>query len=265
MIKLIASDMDGTLLDSSKQLPPDFFEVLQKLRRWGVRFVAASGRSYVTLRENFLPHPDWVDYICDNGACLVSGGKIVRKNLLSREAVRRLTEVCSELPGVRVVLCGVHGSYHAAREPEYGREIDRYYINQQMREDFAEVDDDIYKAALLDLNGPEKNALPALREAFGDSLNMLVSGSVWMDVMAPGVDKGAGLQWFQQQWGISSMDTMAFGDYFNDVAMFDHAYYSFAMENGHPGIRSYARFLAESNDRQGVMRAIRQYALEENS
>lgn len=261
MIKLIATDMDGTLLDRNGELPAGFFPMLKLLRSRGIHFLAASGRSYVTLRKNFEPHPDWIDYICDNGACLVEKDEIVKKNLMDREAVRKLVEICAKLPGVRVVLCGVHGSYHAAYEPAYGDEISKYYVNQQLREDFASVDDDIYKVALLDLNGPEKNALPALREAFGDGLTLLISGSIWMDVMGKGVTKGLGLSYFQQKWGILPEETMAFGDYFNDVAMFDYARYSFAMENGHPDLRQYARFVAESNEKGGVIKAIEQYAL----
>ena len=129
------------------------------------------------------------------------------------------------------------------------------------------MDDDIYKLALLDLNGPEKNVIPALQKAFGDRLDteltMLLSGSIWMDIMAAGVNKGIGLQYFQQRWGIAPEETMAFGDYFNDAAMFEHAYYSFVMENGHPDLRQYARFTAENNEKNGVMKAVRQYALGE--
>lgn len=267
MIKLIASDMDGTLLSRQDGLPADFFEVMEKLRAKGIHFLAASGRSYATLWQNFEPHPDWVDYICDNGACLVENGEVVQKNLMDRASVQKIIDVCTSLPGIRLVLCGVHGSYHAAKEPAYGDEISKYYVNEQLREDFASIDDDIYKVALLDLNGPEKNVIPALREAFGEeldaSLTMLLSGSVWMDVMAAGITKGVGLRYFQQRWGIAPEETMAFGDYFNDAAMFDHAYYSFAMENAHPGLKQYARFIAESNEHNGVLKAIRQYALEE--
>lgn len=261
MIKLIATDMDGTLLNEKSQLPENFFEVLSLLRDKGIHFLAASGRSYVTLRENFLPHADWVDYICDNGACLVAGEEIVQRRLMAPADVQKIVQICAGLPGVRLVLCGVHGSYHAASEPDYHSEIAKYYVNQQIIEDFARIDDDIYKIALLDLHGPAEHALPALQAAFGDRLTMLVSGSIWMDIMDTGVDKGTGLRFFQQKWGITPAETMAFGDYFNDVAMFQYADYSFAMENGHPDIRPMARYLAASNREGGVIQAIQEFAL----
>lgn len=58
MIRLIASDLDGTLLNSQRQLPKDFFSVIDRLNQLGVLFIAASGRSYPTLRRDFAPHSD---------------------------------------------------------------------------------------------------------------------------------------------------------------------------------------------------------------
>ena len=65
--------------------------------------------------------------------------------------------------------------------------------------------------------------------------------------------------------GISAGDTMAFGDFYNDADMLKYAGWSFAMENGNPDIKRMTRFLARSNNENGVLRAIRQYALQEDS
>ena len=70
MIKLIACDMDGTLLDSQKRLPMDFSEVLAALKEKGVLFAVASGRQYAALRRDFEPYIEDVLFICENGALL---------------------------------------------------------------------------------------------------------------------------------------------------------------------------------------------------
>ena len=80
--------------------------------------------------------------------------------------------------------------------------------------------------------------------------------------MNAGVDKGNALSFLQQHWNITPEETMAFGDYFNDVPLFKHAYYSFAMENGHPDIRQHARFVAPPNTEYGVIQMIRKYILD---
>lgn len=81
MIRLIASDLDGTLLNSQRQLPKDFFSVIDRLNQLGVLFIAASGRSYPTLRRDFAPHSDELCFISDNGARIAEHGKFCRKIL----------------------------------------------------------------------------------------------------------------------------------------------------------------------------------------
>ena len=76
MIKLIATDLDGTLLDEDKNLPPDFLSLLDQLLRKGIHFVAASGRSSTSLRGQFGPYDTEITCICDNGACLMEKGVI---------------------------------------------------------------------------------------------------------------------------------------------------------------------------------------------
>ena len=90
---------------------------------------------------------------------------------------------------------------------------------------------------------------------------MAVSGDHWMDIMNQGVNKGSALQKLQKKLGITPEETMAFGDYYNDVEMLQQAAYSFVMENANPDLRPFGRYLAKSNREYGVAQAIRQYAL----
>ena len=77
MIKLIASDLDGTLLDDNKNLPSDFFETLDELEKRGITFAVASGRTY-TAADHLFPeeYRKKIAFICDNGACTYLNGKI---------------------------------------------------------------------------------------------------------------------------------------------------------------------------------------------
>lgn len=113
MIKLIVSDMDGTLLDDEKRLPPDFFEVLNKLIERDIIFTVASGRTYSALDHLFPePYRDKVAYICDNGACTVLNGKPVNVTPLDGETYRELLEACRDIGDLRVVVCAENGVYH---------------------------------------------------------------------------------------------------------------------------------------------------------
>ena len=75
--------------------------------------------------------------------------------------------------------------------------------------------------------------------------------------MSPTADKGHALRAVQDTLGITAEQTMAFGDYLNDVGMLDAAHWCFAMDNAHPDVRAHARFVAPSNNDNGVVRTIR--------
>ena len=75
MIRLIAMDLDGTLLTPEHQLPSGIFDMIRALRRKGVRFAAASGRQYGNVKRLFAEEASGMDFICENGAYVVTRGK----------------------------------------------------------------------------------------------------------------------------------------------------------------------------------------------
>lgn len=261
MIKLIASDLDGTLLDEHKNLPPRFFETLDILSSHGVTFIAASGRSYTTLHENFMPRSDEMCFICDNGACVVENGIITEKDTLSRQATHRIIKACEAIENIHLILCGAHGSHITPYSPWFVNEVDKYYVNRNIVPDLYAVEDDIFKIAICDMAGSASNVYPILAPLFKDELNLAVSGDVWMDVMNKDVNKGSALEKIQQRLGITPEETMAFGDYYNDVELLKRAKYSFVMENSNKDMKQYGNYIARSNRENGVMQAINQYVL----
>lgn len=74
--------------------------------------------------------------------------------------------------------------------------------------------------------------------------------------MNPGINKGRGIQILQNKLGASYEETMAFGDYLNDIEMLEHAYYSFAMENAHPLVKKTANFSTGTNNEFSVTKEI---------
>lgn len=259
MIRLIATDMDGTLLDSEKRLPADFFPVLETLRAKGVRFAAASGRSYPILLDNFKPHGHMLDYICDNGAFVAVDGEVKRIHVIDRELVLEFIRFCrNRLPHLELLLCGTKGCYYEECEPNIKKFVSDFYINRHEVDSIEAVDDDIFKIAMCDLRGPENGSNRLLNAAFEDRLTMPISGHIWMDAAVKGVTKGAALGELQEIFGISPEETMVFGDFHNDIEMLQQGYYSYVMANAGEDIKAHGRFLAGSNDEDGVMRVIRE-------
>ena len=105
MIRLIACDMDGTLLDENKQLPRDLFPTLDALRAKGVSFAVASGRQYASLRKDFLPVADRMLFISENGALVMRGDERLFIDPLPASALPDIIETARTMEHVFPVIC----------------------------------------------------------------------------------------------------------------------------------------------------------------
>lgn len=261
MIKLIATDMDGTLLDENSKLPKEFFSTLEKLEEKNVKFVVASGRPYPTLYENFKPISDNLYFICDNGSYIVEPGKDPIISILDKNVVNDVVRACENLSNTELVLCGVNGTYHKSCSKEIEKEINKYYINKTIVDTLIDIDDDIFKIAICDFNGSKDNSYKVLNPLFGEDYKVVVSGSVWVDINNKDINKGTALKKLQEDFNISYKETMSFGDFYNDVEMLQASHYSFVMENANEDMKQYGNFIARSNTENGVIKAIEEYVL----
>jgi len=264
MIKLIASDMDGTLLNDKKQLPEDFFETIDSLCEKGVKFTVASGRTYAAV-EHLFPeeYRKKLDYICDNGAYIVHEGKTLEITPLDRSDFEEFMHAAEKIGGLKILVCAVGGTYHLHDTSDFNAEVSKFYKNHIECDDLLAIKDTVYKLAVCDMQGAQQRGKPALDAIFGDRLNIQVSGPIWMDVMAGGVSKGSALKKLSAALGIDRNEIMAFGDYYNDMDMLTTAGMSFAMENGSEDIKKLTTHIAQSNNCGGVTKAIKQYVLSE--
>ena len=258
MIKLIFSDMDGTLLNERGELPPDFDEVMQALQRKNVLFAPASGRQYYTLLHQFSAYKDAFVFLAENGTYAAYRGEELFASALPPAVVTEMLAIAEQIPETHTVLCGKQSAYIKPGATLFEKEVEKYYVRCQVVDDFAAVRDDILKIAVCDLSasGAEDNTYRHF-SAFKDRLQITVSSHLWMDIMNPGVNKGTAAQYVQKMLGILPEECMAFGDYLNDIELLRAAHHSYAMENAHPRLRETARFGAKSNRENGVMQAIR--------
>ncbi|MFE9313037.1 Cof-type HAD-IIB family hydrolase [Streptomyces sp. NPDC088353] len=258
-IRLIVTDMDGTLLDDAKRLPAGLWQTLAELRRRGVLFSPASGRQYATLAEQFAGHDEGMVFIAENGTYVVRDGVELSSDPLDPAVAARLVGAVRELvaQGVDVgaVVCGKRSAHVERTDEAFLAEVRKYYVRHRIVPDAAAVDDDIIKVALFDFGSAERTTAPALAP-FAATHQVVVSGEHWVDVMNRTADKGAALRRLQRDLGITPAQTLVFGDYLNDLEMLDAAEWSFAMANAHPEVIGRARHLAPSNNDNGVLRTI---------
>ncbi|WP_424449144.1 Cof-type HAD-IIB family hydrolase [Microbacterium arborescens] len=256
-IRLIAVDMDGTLLDADGRIPEGLWRLLPRLRDRGIVFAPASGRQLATLRRQFAPAPVELDYIAENGAYVVRGGAEVSSDAVdpafAASVVRRVREL--DRLDIGLVVCGKRSAYIERSDDAFFAEADTYYAELAVVDDLTRVDDEILKLAVFDFALAEDSVAPELFD-LRDTHQVVVSGRHWVDIMNPGVNKGRALSRLQDTLGIGPDQTMAFGDYLNDLEMLEQARYSYAMAEAHPDIAAAARYSAPSHTEGGVLTVI---------
>ena len=259
MIRLIAADMDGTLLDENGLLPSHFGEVFERLCKENILFAVASGRQYGNLLNHFREFRDKMVFIAENGTFVVYRGETLYSSVLAFPDVLELAAMAKKVPGAACVVCGIRAAYvennDVAGWPEALAEIRKYYAAVELVDSFRDVSDEILKFTVLVFEGSEKYALPVFA-GYKDRFKLTVSGDYWLDITMHEANKGIALDHIQTRFGIAKQETMAFGDFLNDVELLQNAGYSYAMKNAHPGLFPHARFRAMGNEEDGVLREI---------
>ncbi|MFT3703863.1 MAG: HAD family hydrolase [Agriterribacter sp.] len=255
-VKLIATDMDGTLLDSQKKLPAGFYQMFQQLKAHGILFAAASGRQFFNLQSEFSSIKDEMIFIAENGSYVVYKGNDILVQELDKNVVRELIAIARKIPDAYIILCGKKQAYIENTAPAFMSHVNMYYDRKAVVEDLTTVDDDQFlKIAICDLAGSEQNSYTYFKH-LENELQVKVSGSIWLDLSHKLANKGRAIQALQQSLHISFNETMVFGDYLNDLEMMSEGYFSYAMENAHPEIKEASRFITASNDENGVMKVL---------
>lgn len=257
MIKLIATDMDGTFLRSDHSMPSEFKEVLAQLNKNNIIFAVASGRPYLTLRQNFEDCHENMLFISDNGAHIVYKGEELAKHVMDNKLVNSFIQKARTLPNTYSVLCTTNGAFVESNHRPFLDELEKYFLKYTIVDDLTKINEQVIKYTLCDLNGAEENSFPIF-ESFVEDVQICVAGYVWLDIMSNNVNKGLAMKEIQDALNIDFKETMTFGDYLNDVELMRSAYYSYAMANAHDDLKQIARFQAKSNDQNGVILKIQE-------
>ena len=258
MIKMIMSDMDGTLLDNEGNMPEGFDETIEELRKRDVLFVPASGRQYYALLREMGKYADDFIFLAENGTYVKYRGQEVFSSPMKWSKIHEIVAAAEGIGRVYPVLCGKKQAYVQPKWKPYIREASMYFPRYTFVEDFSRIDDEIIKAAFCDCERAqaEEMVYPVMKEKFGRDFQVALSSNYWVDVMNLGINKGLAVEKIQEWMGIEPEECACFGDYLNDEQMMHSVYYSYAMANAHPKIREIARFEAPSNEEHGVLVAI---------
>lgn len=261
--KLVAIDLDGTMLDSHHQVSAENIEAVQACLARGIKIVIATGRLFSSAggycRQLGLTGPT----ITLNGAFIVNaatgemeGGRILDFALMERvlaELQKREIDftvfgnthfyVVHETDAIEIL--HDFGEPEAIRVPAIAPE----YVQQP-----AKI------LAFLDESETEIEA--ELRQMFDHECEVVRTGKPFFEFLSPNVNKGAALAQLLERYQIEPSEVLAIGDSFNDLSMFEIAGMSVAMAGASPAVQERADAITTTNDENGVALALRRYILE---
>ena len=273
MIRLIAIDVDGTLLDTRGQIPQANIDAIHDAVSAGIHIALVTGRSYPFARPIADPLPSSITLIVSNGAIErnMDGSRVARR-LLDRQIARAVLEstrpfrqlaaLVFDRDADRQVMFETMDWEHPGRKGYWAR--NQSLIAKSVPLEDALVEDPIQ---VMFNGGVEAMrslycALHAEANGFAVSLTEYVHRDFSLiDVTAPNATKGRALAWRAAQLGLSREEVMAVGDNFNDLEMLEFAGLPVVMANAVAGLKQRGWVLTGDNENAGLAEAIRLYAL----
>ena len=242
MIKMIASDLDGTLLLNRAQfLPEEIFPLIRELKKLGILFVAASGRQYPNMKRMFQPVESDVAYICENGALSVENGQVLYQDSFDRKLAEEIISTIMAKENAEFTCSARDWHYLMPKSEAF-----RHYMVDVVKNDckFIHTLDDmtepIMKLAVYEPSGITDESVHYWNDRFGKKCKVVTSGNEWIDFIPFGTNKARGIQAFQKKYNILPQECMAFGDEYNDIEMLQAVKYSFAMAHSKERVKQAA-------------------------
>ena len=278
MIRLVASDMDGTLLQKNGRISEKTVETIKALQKSGVRFVVCTGRGYEDARIPLEEKGISCDIICMNGSAVYNRqGQQIHRQELSTGQVKFIMDCCKE--EVVFDFMTDRGSCTLTTKEQFARYfkaglllpmaggityeyiVSRFHFLTQ--EELFSSGLEFYKMSIIH---PNPFVLERVKANLGENTHLAVAAShhTNLEVTNSAAQKGLALLKYAQMKGIRSKEIMAIGDSENDLSMLSLPLgYTIAMENSMESIKQAARCMTRSNDEDGVAYAIETLILED--
>ncbi len=259
MIKLIVSDIDGTLVPDGggpEAINPEYFEAIKELKSKGIMVVLASGRQYTSMRRVFHPVEDELLYISQGGTMVFEHGQVIYSTPLSSEVCKRIVTDIEHLPECDAMVCGMKSVYVENEDSKLYRwmkDCYRYDI-EAVGERITSMDDEIVKVSVFSRNDTAgDDGKEWFIPKWSKELQVSLAGIQWIDLVPQGTGKGSALSFIQKRYGITKNETMVFGDNYNDIDMFGQAGISYAVDNADKQVKKHATHICAGYEKDGVL------------
>lgn len=235
-IRLIASDLDGTLLlDHATELEDGMFDVIRRLKEEGRYFMPASGRQHQSLQRLFGPVKDEILYVCENGALVIYQDEIIYKKQFEEGLSYEICESVLKEPDCEILISGERTSYLLPKDPGFETYIQDGLGNRtKVVKCLEQIPEPIIKVAFYMPEHRRDAVLKKLGEQYQGRCLLMTSGNEWLDFAPLGTGKGEALRAVGKELGIAASEMAAFGDNENDRNMLEYVGHPFLMRPCNP-------------------------------
>ncbi|GAB6150794.1 haloacid dehalogenase [Clostridium novyi A str. BKT29909] len=264
MYKLIAIDMDGTLLNSDKKVSKENIATINEAMKRGIRVAICTGRPYSGIepyaKEIGLCKDD--EYIISQNGSYVSNGndtKTISAKYLNVEETNKILSYLEDKEiGVVLVTDKDYLAYNCEINEEMKRDADLVFKTIKMFDKSKDSIENLKLVKIMIMDNSHKidNLIENMDKNIINSCYVVRSMPYLIEIMAKNVDKGYGLSKLAEHLNIDHKDIMVIGDELNDIGMFKVAGLGVAMANANIEIKRLADFITLSNDENGVSYAI---------
>lgn len=250
MIKLIASDLDGTLIQKpARTVPKEVFPAIHDFTEKGGLFVAASGRQYANLKRLFAPVKDEIAYICENGCLVIYKEEVLYHAKMERQMGEEILRAILSIPDCEILLSGVNTCYIQPKDPSYADYMINHVKNNTIVvDDIFQVQEPYFKISVYNKYGIER-CEDFFFDTFKEKVNVVTSGNAWLDMMPLHVHKGSALKMLSEKLSIPLSDMMAIGDHYNDMEMLSLVGHPACVENAKPEIKEICKYKTASAEK----------------
>lgn len=267
-IEVLALDLDGTLTNSKKEITPHTIETLQRAIAAGVHVVLASGRPLVgitKLAEKLNLYELGGFILAYNGAQIIDlkSGKEIVSAVIPEQYYQEIYDAAVKIAGVSIISY-LDGSIYSEtpEDPYVQKETFCCGVPVQKTENLvAELKAPVHKFLIPGEPAKLARAADYLRKQFNGVLSVTYSEPYFLEVMTVGIHKAASLEHILHYLHTDRTHLMACGDGMNDVEMLKFAGLSVAMGNACEAAKACARVVTDTNDNDGVAKAVERYIL----
>lgn len=257
-IKVVVSDLDGTLINSQDQMPQNFKEMVSQLAKRGIIFVAASGRGVASMENKLNHQADNFYIISDNGAIIKHKDQVISDTHFSAADVEKIINTFKMTDNTAIIASTANKSFAEIKKPNLEPLIKQFFSNYEIVEDILQLDKSFVNVCMYSEDNNDNNYNHQSVQQLKNHYSIVRAGDVWVDAMPQGINKGVGLRKLLEHLNVDPKNVIAFGDYHNDIELLKTAHIGYAMENAHPDVQEIADEIIGNNDNNSVIKKIYQ-------